>query len=299
MAPTYLVGVDGSAAAAAAARFAGQVAQARGAELVLASIYTPPPAVYTRGTTGWPLEHVAEALHERATLHLETIEVPAERVVHAASSVAHGLHELALEHSAALVAVGVTHRYGLGRLVGGSVAEHLLHGAPCPVLVVPADVADGSVRTVGVAYDGEEPAEAALSAGGELAEELAARLVIIRATEPVPADDAIAAGRPDLGDVIRESYQRDLDELASHMPSSLHAEALVLEGDPGSALVRASAGVDLLVAGSRGYGSARGVLLGSVSRHVATHAKSPVLVVPRAPLETPLAPPRAVTAPRP
>jgi nucleotide-binding universal stress UspA family protein len=59
-------------------------------------------------------------------------------------------------------------------------------------------------------------------------------------------------------------------------------ECRALHGPPGFALAAASAsGVDLLVAGSRGYGPLHAVVAGSVSRHLAHHAACPVLVVPR------------------
>ena len=48
---------------------------------------------------------------------------------------------------------------------------------------------------------------------------------------------------------------------------------------PAVSLVDASRGADLLVVGSRGLGAFRGLLFGSVSYHVVTHAHSSVVVV--------------------
>ncbi|MDQ2846368.1 MAG: universal stress protein [Actinomycetota bacterium] len=53
----------------------------------------------------------------------------------------------------------------------------------------------------------------------------------------------------------------------------------VVEGHPAQVLMDAAAGAGLLVVGSRGHGGFTGMLLGSVSAHVATHAPCPVLVV--------------------
>ncbi|HKI66281.1 MAG TPA: universal stress protein, partial [Solirubrobacterales bacterium] len=55
-----------------------------------------------------------------------------------------------------------------------------------------------------------------------------------------------------------------------------------LDGPPAQALAEACEdGVDLLVAGSRGYGPMTRLLLGSVSSRLVAIAPCPVLVVPR------------------
>lgn len=55
---------------------------------------------------------------------------------------------------------------------------------------------------------------------------------------------------------------------------------LVEEGHPAAVLVAASESARLLVMGSRGLGTVRGMLLGSVSQHCVIHARCPVLVIP-------------------
>jgi nucleotide-binding universal stress UspA family protein len=53
----------------------------------------------------------------------------------------------------------------------------------------------------------------------------------------------------------------------------------VIAGHPVRALLDAAKDADLLVVGCRGHGGFTGMLLGSVSQHVAAHATCPVLVV--------------------
>ncbi|HET7734511.1 MAG TPA: universal stress protein [Nocardioidaceae bacterium] len=57
------------------------------------------------------------------------------------------------------------------------------------------------------------------------------------------------------------------------------AEVVVLDGLPADALIRESATAECLVVGGRGRSVPVGMLLGSVSQHVARHAGSPVVAV--------------------
>lgn len=242
--PTLLVGLDGSAPSLAAARFTAALAQAGGAEVLLASVRSR--------------DEPAGADHD-----LDRVQLPrARRAVHAASSVVRGLHELAERESAAIVAVGAQHRYGIGRLKPGGVIERLLHGTARPVLVVGDErPADEPVRTVGVGHAGDRDGDAALAAGVRIAEDLGAGVRVLRVAESAQAGAAAAPPEPEV-------------------PPS--AELRVLDGHAGAALLREGDDVDLLVLGSRGYGPPGTVLLGSVSRRVVAHARCPVLVVPRA-----------------
>ncbi len=59
----------------------------------------------------------------------------------------------------------------------------------------------------------------------------------------------------------------------------LHLRAQLQQGSPGPVLCAAATGASQLVVGVRGRSALAGLLLGSVSQHVAAHAPCPVTVV--------------------
>ncbi|HEU4943522.1 MAG TPA: universal stress protein, partial [Solirubrobacterales bacterium] len=78
-----------------------------------------------------------------------------------------------------------------------------------------------------------------------------------------------------------ERVRHHLDRALKRMPKAIAAEARVLHGSPGQAIVEAARDADLLVIGSRGhYGVARRLLLGSVAARVMRSAPCPTLVTP-------------------
>ena len=80
----------------------------------------------------------------------------------------------------------------------------------------------------------------------------------------------------------KEHLEREIAEVLEELPRGLRASGEVLRGNAAETIAsKADEGVDLLVMGSRGYGPARRVLLGSVSSELARSAPCPLLVVPR------------------
>lgn len=85
-----------------------------------------------------------------------------------------------------------------------------------------------------------------------------------------------------VADAIREHRDQALAvaaERAAKTDPALLVDAARLEGPPGEAVTEAGSDAQMLVVGSRGNGAFAAMVLGSVSRYVATHAACPVVVV--------------------
>ena len=284
MTMTYISGYDGSDGARAALRFTKSLAEAAHAEIIAAAVYPHSPTILAKGASDGPVAELEDEAREQAHVTLATVDLPhVTHVAVGAGSPAEGLQRIAEDQHATLLVVGRTHRGAIGRVVLGSVAEHLLHGAPCPVAVVPEAYRKGALDTVAVAYDGRPESVAALATAEDLARRLGARLVILAVHVPVVSTFAGAGLAYTNAEFDADSQQRleaDVERVVEGI-SGVEIEARVMSGPAAQTLVDAAAGADLLVMGSRGYGAVRGVLLGSVSRHVVDHPPCPVLVVPR------------------
>jgi nucleotide-binding universal stress UspA family protein len=286
-APTYIVGYDGGGAANAALGFARRLGRVDDARILAATVYGALPGAFMPYGSAQLYGKMESVLRERADELLARLDgAGVERWAVCASSTAGGLHDLARTEGASLIAVGVTHHRGVGALVPGGVADRLLHGTPCAVAVAPdGSATDSPIRVVAVAYDARDESRHALATASSLAERHGAQLVLIGAAGWTRADEILAGtDRERLHDAMCKRVAERLREAEAGLRVNVETRAVVVEGEPGPALVegcRVNAEIDVLVMGSRAYGPLRSVLLGGVSRHVIDHAPCPVLVVPR------------------
>jgi nucleotide-binding universal stress UspA family protein len=263
-----------------------RLARATGAELVLANAY-PYDDMPTRGVPAIRLHLREEAQATLDRMRELTAGVSGVRTCTIASiSTARGLHVLIERENPLLVVIGSSHRGALGRVFAGTTAERLLHGSPCSVAIVPRTyrAADEPVMTVGVAYDGSPECKAALAAATVTARALGAGLRVIRVFEGALAGTPALMQGPgfvaDLSD-LEERARQGLEAAVADLKDDVSVEAVLALGDPVRELAAQSEGVDLMFAGSRGYGPLRAVLAGSVSGRLLRAAACPVIVVPR------------------
>ncbi len=125
-----VIGFEDSAEGSDALALGAQLAQALDARPLIASVATIPEGVLSLGELMAGLRTQAEDRLAGALKQLAAQD-PEGQVV-AGSSAARALHELAESRSAVAAVVGSSDRGALGRLIPGSTAERLLHGAPAP-----------------------------------------------------------------------------------------------------------------------------------------------------------------------
>jgi nucleotide-binding universal stress UspA family protein len=138
-------------------------------------------------------------------------------------------------------------------------------------------------KTILVGVDGSPGSRVALTWAAAEAAEHQADLVVLDVWEPALLP-ALGSGTVPHGTVSNRGeeaadklLQIIKEELGEQPP--LVVQPRVTEGNPAEVLIEESADADLLVVGTRGRGGFAGLVLGSVSQHVAAYAKCPVAVV--------------------
>ena len=267
----------------------------------LAQLTGAPLALVTSYTFGMAPPHAAPewlaAVHRQAGLALAPIaatcaeDLDVSTHVRPSTSAARALLEVAIELEASAIVVGSSHRGRVGRVLAGSVTTDLLHGAPCPVVVAPRDYierTDGFQR-IGVGFIDSPEGHAALSVACELARASDRSVAVYNVMEPIEWSPALLIDGWNVDRAInaeREEHVRSTSASARRLlPEAVLSMIEVSAGDPATILAGTSAGLDLLVCGSRRYGPSRSVILGNVSRELARSSACPLLIVPRAPAE--------------
>jgi nucleotide-binding universal stress UspA family protein len=134
--------------------------------------------------------------------------------------------------------------------------------------------------------DGSDDARVALRAAAQLSGQLGVQLVAAHVVPPVSSAPALGlapGSRLGASPIEVEAGRRLLEQVLDE-EGLADAERRVVYGVPADCLADLADDEDaeLIVVGSRGRGSLRAALLGSVSRELIGVARRPVLVVPRA-----------------
>jgi nucleotide-binding universal stress UspA family protein len=138
-------------------------------------------------------------------------------------------------------------------------------------------------KTIVVATDGSDSGDQALAAAKALATESKGRLVVVYVDELVPGRLGAQHARV-LEHDLQHKVRTQVAELNAGGLSAELKEHQVAMGGPAQAIAKEAkaASADLIVAGSRGRGTLRGLLLGSVTHRLLQIATCAVLVIPKA-----------------
>lgn len=133
-----------------------------------------------------------------------------------------------------------------------------------------------------LAVDGSEHAVRAAKVAAEMMRCMkSAELWIVIAYDPVPS----YLGEPDLQGAINARLKdaqvllKKAEVAVGNVPGEIHTE--LIEGNSAEAIIEVAKtrNSDVIVMGSRGLGRLAGLVLGSTSQKVVSHAPCPVLIV--------------------
>ena len=278
-----VVGIDGSEAAASAARFALDEARRRSAPLHLVTA-TPQPSerltAVLQDDQATSLRNVAQSIAQAAADALG--EEAGDVTVSTHVAVGHAVDVLcAASARAQLIVLGSR---GIGGMVGvllGSTASRVVAQSSCPVAVLPEDpdVLVRERRTVVVGVEGSQGDEDVLAVAFAEAASRGTDLLVVHAWQEVVLDTPLRTVSPlsDWAGVVADEERVLAEAIAGWRdkePDVPVREAVVRERT-GPALVAASMTAELLVVGHR-----TGRFLGSTTQSVLNRASCPIVVVP-------------------
>ena len=286
-----LVGVDGSAAALGAVRWAARYAALRNAPLTLVHVVDAPlpewfEVATLAGSRQWQEQRARDFIEpaieiaEESTGECGPVQIDSKVFNSATVPTLVGLSA-----EVEMVVVGYQGHGGvLARSFLGSVSSALVYHAHCPVAVIhygEAMIGNAARAPVLVGIDGSPASEAATAIAFEEASRRGVGLVALHAW----TDPRVSGSKGLLQDSKWDAQLSEEEETLAERLAGWHERypdvgirRIVEIGDPARRLIEASERAQLLVVGSHGCSRARGMLLGSVGAAVVNKSRIPVLV---------------------
>ena len=286
-----LVGVDGSAAALGAVRWAARDAALRNVPLTLVHVADAPlpewfEVAALAGFRQWQEQRARDFIEsaikvaEESTGECGPVQIDSKVFNSATVPTLVGLST-----EVEMVVVGYRGHGGvLARSFLGSVSSALVYHAHCPVAVIHDDEAMiGNVARapVLVGIDGSPASEAATAIAFEEASRRGVGLMALHAW----TDPRVSGSRGLFQDSKWDAQLSEEEETLAERLAGWHERypdvgirRRIEIGDPARWLIEASERAQLLVVGSHGRGGFAGMLLGSVGAAVVNRARIPVIV---------------------
>ena len=290
-----LLATDGSTDATLAARVVADVSKGTGSELHVVHVLPQFPQHAYPGITPEVYSYVLDETYREAR-HL--LDEQAKRIQDRGGTVTEThvrrgrfvdeILDLVEEIGAGLILMGSRGLGPVKRLLLGSVAEGVVHHAPCPVLVARGGQEAWPPGRVVIGDDGSEAAESAGRLAACIGALFETRALLVRTYPELPELDI--EGRKFNPRLVDDEFKREwrkLEERAIRIGkvSGARPSIRLSVGDPAACLLEAAEeeGVPektLIAVGSRGLGTMRRLRLGSVSTKVLRAARGCVLVCP-------------------
>lgn len=281
-----IVGVDGSASALQAARWAGDEAVRRHLPVRIVHAVAPPALSYGAGVR--PPDGFSELLETQGRQWLADAEAAIRSAhpdleIHADLVTGSPVTELRQASvDARLIALGSRGLGGFSGMLTGSTVVAMVARGRCPIVVVRGGGRENGPVVLGM--DGSPANEPAIAVAFDEASSRGADLVAVHSWLSVSAGTAHTLGQQLLNDFdALEANERELlaERLAGWQEKypDVTVRRVVARDHPVRCLLDHSADAQLLVVGSRGLGGFSGMLTGSTSQALIHHATCPLLVV--------------------
>ena len=279
---SIVVGVDGSDPARLALKWAADEAKLRGALLHIVYAGTDAPKdVPDWFSPGDPVLSAATAVVDDAVALVATSH---PGVLTRGDIVGEPTRAALLRASetADLLVVGARGRGGFNGLLLGSVGDHCIQGASCPVVVVRTvpDHADRPfpAQRIVVGVDGSPGSDRALQWALAEAVRRRASVFAVHAWH-YPRNAGRALGSSNQYESLALEVIEQARGIAAHCQPDVPFDAEIRCGPAVAALRTVCERTDLLVVGSRGRRAVHGVLIGSVAQQSAHYVECSVVVV--------------------
>ena len=272
-----LVPTDFSPHANAALAHAAALAESYDAEIHLLNIQVPYGPI-----TPLAEEYPGEAEARRKLAELKVGSAPTVRELRRGFAAGPTILAYAVEHDVDLVVMG-SHGYrGIPRLLLGSVAEEVLRGSACPVLVIrEAALREPTYERLLVPVDFSTETDAQLDVAIDIAERFGSRLELVHVIDPPTVPELYVPVGPIAMDMktIATQAAEALDELAEPLRGRYEVSTEVLVGRAGKTIAARADTSDLIVMPTHGHSGMDRVLLGSVTEGVLRRADCAVLAL--------------------
>lgn len=133
-----------------------------------------------------------------------------------------------------------------------------------------------------LATDGSENARRAADEAAGFARELSSHVILVYIIQTPPSQSRMVQANFDVHSLLEEDAKLRIQNIIDTFEQEKLPYTLkVAIGDPAGLIIEIAEKekTDLIVIGSRGFGTIKGVFLGSVSQKVTHYAKCPVMVV--------------------